>query len=88
MHFYTEYSTTYSNDFFSFHGPDSPQRADSNCLEVMNLFPSLFFWPSAKKICLNIKTSSACSFNIPAIPHLPAPSNHGVGLLKNHGKQV
>lgn len=41
-------ATIYSDDFFAIMIQQPPQRAASNCLEVMSLFPSLFFWPSAK----------------------------------------
>lgn len=84
MHFYTEYSTTYSIFFFFF----MTQRAAWQLPGGHKLVSFPFFWPSARKICLNIKTSSACSFNISAIAYLPASSNYGVGLLKNQGKQI
>lgn len=41
-------TTTYSDDSFAIMIQQPPQRAASNCLEVMSLFPSLFIWPSAK----------------------------------------
>lgn len=41
-------ATIYSDDFFAIMIQQPLQRAASNCLEVMSLFPSLFFWPSAK----------------------------------------
>lgn len=41
-------TTTCSDDSFAIMIRQPPQRAASNCLEVMSLFPSLFIWPSAK----------------------------------------
>lgn len=41
-------ATIHGDDFFAIKIQQPPQRAASNCLEVMSLFPSLFVWPSAK----------------------------------------
>lgn len=78
---------TIHSDIFAIMIQEPPQSAASNCLEVMSLFPSLFSWLSAKADLFRRQNHLySCCFNIPTIPNHPALPNHGVDLLKYHGK--